>query len=92
MDFSYVRDNRIYRQFGCDSILLDGLRRLEYRGYDSAGVAIRDAMRGRLSIEECTAKLGGLNMSSRELRDVDRIVLSACGTALHVARVGPMHW
>jgi glucosamine--fructose-6-phosphate aminotransferase (isomerizing) len=50
--------------------------------------AIRDAMRGRLSIEECTAKLGGLNMSSRELRDVDRIVLTACGTALHAARVG----
>ena len=50
--------------------------------------AIRDAMRGRLSSEECTAKLGGLNMSSRELRDVDRIVLTACGTALHAARVG----
>src|ERR1700759_4514083 len=50
--------------------------------------SIRDAMRGRLSIEECTAKLGGLNMSSRELRDVDRIVLTACGTALHAARVG----
>jgi glucosamine--fructose-6-phosphate aminotransferase (isomerizing) len=50
--------------------------------------AIRDAMRGRLSVEECTAVLGGLNMSSRELRDVDRIVLTACGTALHAARVG----
>jgi glucosamine--fructose-6-phosphate aminotransferase (isomerizing) len=50
--------------------------------------AIRDAMRGRLSPEECTAKLGGLNMSSRELRNVERIVLTACGTALHAARVG----
>jgi glucosamine--fructose-6-phosphate aminotransferase (isomerizing) len=50
--------------------------------------AIRDAMRGRLSIEESTAKLGGLNMSSRELRDVDRIVLTACGTALHAAKIG----
>ncbi|HZC58726.1 MAG TPA: glutamine--fructose-6-phosphate transaminase (isomerizing) [Chthoniobacterales bacterium] len=50
--------------------------------------AIRDAMRGRLSAEECTAKLGGLNMSSRELRNVERIVLTACGTALHAARVG----
>ncbi|MBV8175982.1 MAG: glutamine--fructose-6-phosphate transaminase (isomerizing), partial [Verrucomicrobia bacterium] len=50
--------------------------------------AIRDAMRGRLSAEESTAKLGGLNMSPRELRDVDRIVLTACGTALHAARVG----
>jgi glucosamine--fructose-6-phosphate aminotransferase (isomerizing) len=50
--------------------------------------AIRDAMRGRLSAEESTAKLGGLNMSSRELRNVERIVLTACGTALHAARVG----
>jgi glucosamine--fructose-6-phosphate aminotransferase (isomerizing) len=50
--------------------------------------ALRDAMRGRLSIEESTAKLGGLNMSSRELRDVERVVLSACGTALHACRVG----
>jgi glucosamine--fructose-6-phosphate aminotransferase (isomerizing) len=50
--------------------------------------ALRDAMRGRLLIEESTAKLGGLNMSSRELRDVERIVLSACGTALHACRVG----
>jgi glucosamine--fructose-6-phosphate aminotransferase (isomerizing) len=50
--------------------------------------SIRDAMRGRLSIEESTAKLGGLNMSSRELRDVDRMVLTACGTALHAARLG----
>jgi glutamine---fructose-6-phosphate transaminase (isomerizing) len=50
--------------------------------------AIRDAMRGRLSPEECTAKLDGLNMSARELRDVERVVLTACGTALHAARVG----
>jgi len=50
--------------------------------------ALRDAMRGRLSVEESSAKLGGLNMSTRELRDVERIVLSACGTALHACRVG----
>jgi glutamine---fructose-6-phosphate transaminase (isomerizing) len=25
----------------CASILLDGLRRLEYRGYDSAGLAVQ---------------------------------------------------
>ena len=50
--------------------------------------AIRDAMRGRLSVEESTAKLGGLNMSSRELRDIERIVLTACGTAFHAALAG----
>jgi glutamine---fructose-6-phosphate transaminase (isomerizing) len=49
---------------------------------------VRDAMRGRLNSEESTAKLGGLNMAPPQLRDVGRIVLTGCGTALHAARVG----
>lgn len=49
---------------------------------------VRDAMRGRLGLEECTAKLGGLDMTPAELRDVGRIVLTGCGTALHAGRVG----
>ena len=50
--------------------------------------SVRDAMRGRLSLEECTAKLGGLNMTPAELRDVGRVVLTGCGTALHAAMIG----
>ena len=49
---------------------------------------VRDSMRGRLNPEECTAKLGGLNMTPPELRDVGRIVLTGCGTALHAGIVG----
>ena len=49
---------------------------------------VRDAMRGRLNHEESTARLGGLNMTPPQLRDVGRIVLTGCGTALHAARVG----
>src|SRR6267143_3115215 len=49
---------------------------------------VRDAMRGRLTYEECTAKLGGLEMNPAELRDVARVVLTGCGTALHAGRVG----
>jgi glucosamine--fructose-6-phosphate aminotransferase (isomerizing) len=50
--------------------------------------SVRDAMRGRLSSEECTAKLGGLNMTPAQLRDVGRVVLTGCGTALHAAMIG----
>jgi glutamine---fructose-6-phosphate transaminase (isomerizing) len=50
--------------------------------------SIRDAMRGRLSSEEATAKLGGLEMTNAQLRAVDRIVLSGCGTAFHAALAG----
>jgi glutamine---fructose-6-phosphate transaminase (isomerizing) len=49
---------------------------------------VRDAMRGRLSVEDCTAKLGGLDMTPAQLRDVGRIVLTGCGTALHAGKVG----
>src|SRR5207237_1800428 len=45
-------------------------------------------MRGRLTYEDCTAKLGGLNMNPSELRDVARVVLTGCGTAIHAGRVG----
>ena len=50
--------------------------------------SVRDAMRGRLSAEECSAKLGGLNMTPAQLREVGRLVLTGCGTALHAAMVG----
>ena len=49
---------------------------------------VHDAMRGRLSLEEATAKLGGLEMTAKELREVDRIVIAGCGTACHAAMVG----
>jgi glucosamine--fructose-6-phosphate aminotransferase (isomerizing) len=49
---------------------------------------VRDALRGRLAHDEATAKLGGLNMTNAELRAVERIVLSGCGTAFHAAMVG----
>jgi len=50
--------------------------------------SVRDAMRGRLSMEEATSILGGLNMSNAELRAVDRIVLIGCGSAFHAALTG----
>jgi glucosamine--fructose-6-phosphate aminotransferase (isomerizing) len=49
---------------------------------------VRDAMRGRLSHEENTARLGGLNMTPPQLREVVRVALTGCGTALHAGRVG----
>ncbi len=40
-----------------DRILIEGLKRLEYRGYDSAGVAVLD---GGLSVVRCKGKLSAL--------------------------------
>jgi glucosamine--fructose-6-phosphate aminotransferase (isomerizing) len=50
--------------------------------------SIRNAMRGRLSLDEATAVFGGLNLSPQQLRSVNRFLLTACGTSWHAALVG----
>ena len=49
---------------------------------------IENAMRGRFDEDEATAKFGGLNLTPQQLRRVDRIVLTACGTSWHAGLVG----
>jgi len=49
---------------------------------------IENAIRGRLLIEEGSVKLGGLTSISDKLREINRLILIACGTASYAARVG----
>ncbi|MBM80724.1 MAG: glutamine--fructose-6-phosphate transaminase (isomerizing) [Planctomycetaceae bacterium] len=49
---------------------------------------LENAMRGRLNVDEATAVFGGLNLDPQQLRRVDRIVLTACGTSWHAGLVG----
>jgi glutamine---fructose-6-phosphate transaminase (isomerizing) len=50
--------------------------------------SIESAMRGRLSDAEASAHFGGLNLDVQQLRRIDRIILTACGTSYHAALVG----
>lgn len=49
---------------------------------------VRNAVRGRIDTEESTGIFGGLNLTTAQLRDVDRIVITACGTSWHAGLVG----
>ena len=49
---------------------------------------VENTMRGRLIMEDGTAKLGGLNLSDEELHKFDNIVITACGTSWHSALIG----
>jgi glucosamine--fructose-6-phosphate aminotransferase (isomerizing) len=49
---------------------------------------IQNAMRGRLSLDEATSVFGGLNLTAAQLRNVNRIILTGCGTSWHAALVG----
>jgi glucosamine--fructose-6-phosphate aminotransferase (isomerizing) len=50
--------------------------------------SIENALRGRLDDDAATAKFGGLNLTVQQLRRIDRIVLTACGTSWHAGLVG----
>ncbi|MCC7085605.1 MAG: glutamine--fructose-6-phosphate transaminase (isomerizing) [Pirellulales bacterium] len=49
---------------------------------------LQNATRGRLDNEEATTVFGGLNLTPQQLRQVNRIILTACGTSWHAALVG----
>jgi len=49
---------------------------------------VQNALRGRVDNEGATAKFGGLNLTTAELRGIDRIVIAASGTSWHAALVG----
>lgn len=50
--------------------------------------SVRNSMRGRLLVEEGSAKLGGLTDVTDRLVNSKRIIISACGTSWHAALVG----
>ena len=49
---------------------------------------IRDAMRGRLLVDEGMARLGGLDGEIQSLLYARRILITACGTSWHAALIG----
>jgi glucosamine--fructose-6-phosphate aminotransferase (isomerizing) len=50
--------------------------------------SIARALGGRLDLETASAKLGGLNLDRRRLREIDRVEVIAAGTSWHAGLVG----
>lgn len=50
--------------------------------------ALRNTMRGRLLFADGSAKLAGLDANRLELRNLNRIIITACGTSYYAGMVG----
>jgi glucosamine--fructose-6-phosphate aminotransferase (isomerizing) len=50
-------------------------------------LALENTMRGRFSEDGSTANFGGLNLNAAELRQIDRFMFCACGSAWHACLV-----
>ena len=69
-------------------ILLNGLSKLEYRGYDSAGLAVRE---GENKIRIVKAK-GRLKESAKTAIVDDRHVIAPCGLTTIQIALGPQNY
>ncbi len=52
--------------------------------------SVRRALRGRVQVEEGNAKLGGLNMTPRDLVAIQRVINLGCGTSYHAGMTAAM--
>jgi glucosamine--fructose-6-phosphate aminotransferase (isomerizing) len=52
---------------------------------------IQNTMRGRLVTDEGFSKLGGLNLTRQQMLDLDRIIITACGTSWHSGLIGELY-
>jgi len=50
--------------------------------------SIGNTLRGHLLEEDGNARFGGLNVGDEDLLEIDRVVLTACGTSWHAALIG----
>ena len=50
--------------------------------------SIRDCMRGRIYPQLCKVQLGGIKEYTEKLKNIDRIIIVACGTSWHAGLVG----
>jgi glucosamine--fructose-6-phosphate aminotransferase (isomerizing) len=49
---------------------------------------VENALRGRVDLENATARFGGLNLTPEALRSIERIIIAASGTSWHAALAG----
>ncbi len=54
--------------------------------------SVSNTIRGRLDHQLGSALLSGLNMTPRELAQISRIVIAACGSSLHAGLVGEYYF
>ena len=75
-------------EFDADSVAKGGFAHFMLKEIFEQPEVLRNTMRGRLLAAEGNAKLAGLDTNIRELRNINRIIITACGTSYYAGMVG----
>ena len=74
--------------FDAESIAKGGFAHFMLKEIFEQPEVLKNTMRGRLLIAEGNAKLAGLDTNIKELRNINRIIITACGTSYYAGMVG----
>ena len=72
-------------EFDADAIAKGGFAHFMLKEIFEQPEVLRNTMRGRLLAAEGNAKLAGLDTNIKELRNINRIIITACGTSYYAA-------
>ena len=75
-------------EWNADALAKGGFNHFMMKEIFEQPETMKNAMRGRLLIEEGTSRLDGLNLVLPELRSIQRIILIGCGTSWHAGLIG----
>ena len=75
-------------EFDADAIAKGGFAHFMLKEIFEQPEVLRNTMRGRLLVAEGNAKLAGLDTNIKELRNINRIIITACGTSYYAGMVG----
>ena len=75
-------------EFDADAVAKGGFAHFMLKEIFEQPEVLRNTMRGRLLVAEGNAKLAGLDTNIKELRNINRIIITACGTSYYAGMVG----
>jgi glutamine---fructose-6-phosphate transaminase (isomerizing) len=75
-------------EFSLEQVVKGGFDHFMLKEIFEQPESLRNCTRGRLLVSEGTAKLSGLDTNIKELRSIDRIIITACGTSYYAGMVG----
>ncbi len=75
-------------EFDADAASKGGFEHFMLKEIFEQPEALRNTMRGRLLLDCGSAKLAGLDANRLELRNLNRIIITACGTSYYAGMVG----
>ena len=75
-------------EFDADAVAKGGFPHFMLKEIFEQPEVLRNTMRGRLLVAEGNSKLAGLDTNIKELRNINRIIITACGTSYYAGMVG----